>query len=95
MPTIDDKVYSLDTRVSETEKDITAVSLHQKHLSRRMDKLDITVVNHMEKEEKDRVIMTEKLDGLMRYKWILFGAMVMLWLTSGDNHILNLLKVVG
>jgi len=88
MPDLHDKIYALDTRVSNVEKDVSFVTLNVNHMEK-------TVIDHMEKEEKDREIMDQKLDGLLRYKWILFGMMLMMWLTSGENQILSLLKLLG
>ena len=87
MPDLDEKVYLLDTRVSTVEKELSLLSSDQEHMGR-------TVLAHMKQEEKDREIMESKLDGLMRYKWILFGAVVMMWLLSGENQILQLIKAV-
>lgn len=87
MPDLDEKVYNLDTRVSVVEKDVSSIQLNHNHMEK-------TVLDHMEKEEKDRALMEAKLDGLMRYKWILFGMAVMMWLTSGENQILQLIKAV-
>ena len=87
MPDLDEKVYALDTRVSIVEKDVSLVTSNIIHMEK-------TVLDHMEKEEKDREIMEGKLDGLLRYKWILFGMAVMMWLTSGENQILQLIKAV-
>ena len=95
MPDLEEKVYALDTRVSEVEKDISSALLTQQFHTKKVENMEKVVVDHMMKEEHDRQIMEEKIDGLIRYKWILFGAMVMLWLTSGDNQILSLLKIVG
>jgi len=95
MPNLEDKVYHLDTRVSEVEKDISTVLVKQQHQNRRSDDLENTVIRHMAQEEKDREVMEGKMDGLIRYKWILFGMMLMMWLTSGDNQLLQLLKVIG
>jgi len=88
MPSLDDKVYALDTRVSTIEKEMNSLGINHTHMEK-------TVLDHMEKEEKDRAKMEAKLDGLMRYKWILFGMAVMMWLTSGENQILQFLKVIG
>ena len=95
MPDLDEKVYALDTRVSHVETSVATTALQQTHHAERMNQMDKRILDHMEQEEVDRKIMEEKLDGLLRYKWILFGMMVAMWLTSGENHILQLLKVVG
>lgn len=94
MPDIDDKVYMLDTRVSDVEKCMATLTLSHEHHTDRVDHVEDTVLKHMTKEEKDREIMEEKLDGLLRYKWILFGMAVMMWLTSGENQILQLIKAI-
>jgi len=94
MPDLDEKIYSLDTRVSEVEKGVAAVNMEQTHYNERAARMEKTVVDHMEKEEIDRVNMEAKMDGLLRYKWILFGMMLMMWLTSGENQILQFLKAI-
>lgn len=94
MPDLDEKVYALDTRVSNIEKDVSNTVLSQKYHEERLSTMENNVIKHMEEEESDRKAMEEKIDGIIRYKWMMFGAMVMLWLTSGNNEILKLLKVV-
>ena len=93
MPDLDEKVYSLDTRVSSIETSMSNTVLSQKFHEERLSNMETTVMKHMEDEEADRKSMEAKIDGIIKYKWILFGATIMLWLTSGNNEVLKLFKV--
>jgi len=87
MPTLEDKVYNLDTRVSLVEKEMSNVNLTQIHINE-------TMVAHMESEERDRKEMKGHIADIIKYKWILFGGMVVLWLSSGNNEFLKLIKLM-
>lgn len=94
MPDLEEKVYLLDTRVSDVEKGLSVAKVDQLHYIEKVEDVERIIIDHMRKEESDREIMEEKIDGLIRYKWILFGAMVMLYLTSGNHQLLELIGVI-
>jgi len=95
VPDLDEKVYALDTRVSHVETNIATMVVEQSHHAARMDMMDKQVLDHMAQEEIDRKATDTKLDGLLKYKWILFGMAFMMWITTGENQILQLFKMAG
>ena len=93
MPDLEEKVYALDTRVSEVEKETSNIRLSHKYHQDRISGLEGIVDRYIERAEEDRKDLLAKVNDIVKYKWVLFGAMVMLWVTSGNNEVLKLFKV--
>jgi chromosome segregation ATPase len=94
MSSLEEKFDVLQHRIAGTEQEISNVNLKLVYHGERMESIEKAVIKHMEAEEEDRKQLESKLDNLLKYKWILFGMMIMLWLTSGDNVVLKLIGLL-
>lgn len=94
MPELDDKVYALDTRVSHMETKCSNIEIRMGHVEGHNLEMKNTVLNHMKQEEADRKEMNAKIDNILKYKWMIMGAMILMWLSSGNNTILKLIGFI-
>lgn len=92
MPSLDEKVYALDTRVSKVEQQISISELSVKHQGLRIDTMEDDLSKYMEHGEISRKAIVSKIDEILKYKWIILGALLTAYLISGSGPLLAILK---
>ena len=88
------RIDMVDHKLDGLEKSVVKMELHKEYHEQRMALMEDVFRKHMEKEEYSIKVLNEKVDSILKYKWVILGILLAIAVITSSDDVFRLIGLI-